>query len=205
MLRARITALEGRVKRTPRVLIPGVAIIGLLYVLTLLASDTNGLIVTGFWAVVGAAILVWTLVSARKEAATFRDMATEYRAALEKNWAVAYDIRSSGFAEFEEVEDEGACYAFQIDGERMVFVSGQRYYPEARFPSHDFSIVHLLDDNGELVDEHIEKRGLPAEPSQFIPAFVKVRLDIPDHLDVLEGRIEDLETLLRSPDEREPA
>lgn len=183
----------------------GVVVIFLLYVLTLLASDTNGLIVTGFWALIGAVILAWVLTGTRKDARTFAGIADAYRSALEKNEVLAYDIRSTAFAELEEIEDEGACYAFQIEDDRMVFLSGQQFYPEAKFPSHDFSIVHVLDEHDNAVAEHIEKRGPQVEASEFVPAFVKARLEIPDDLDVVDGRIEDIEDLFRKPDPTEPA
>jgi len=50
--------------------------------------------------------------------------------------------------EFEEEEDEDACYAFQLDGGRILFVAGQSYYRSARFPNTDFSLVGLYDKEG---------------------------------------------------------
>jgi hypothetical protein len=37
--------------------------------------------------------------------------------------------------EFEEIEDEGACFAFQIEGRNeIVFLSGQEFYEGPRLP-----------------------------------------------------------------------
>ena len=73
----------------------------------------------------------------------------------------------------------------------MVFILGQELYPGARFPSLDFSLVHLLDENGDFVDILIDKRGRRAKPERRISAAVKRKIDIPEHLETRFGRIED--------------
>jgi hypothetical protein len=109
-----------------------------------------------------------------------------------------YEVRSRSFVEFEEVEDEGACYAFELDDERVVFISGQEFYPEAKFPSLDFSLAYILDEAGHNVDMLIEKRGPKAAPARVIPGSVKERLVIPEMLETRTIRIADLEEALRS-------
>jgi len=52
-------------------------------------------------------------------------MAAGLQSALKKNAAEVYDVKSRAFAEFEEVEDEGACYAFELFDARLVFITGQ--------------------------------------------------------------------------------
>ena len=119
--------------------------------------------------------------------------------ALRRNEADVVDIHATSYVEFEEVEDEGACYAFQLDDTRVVFISGQEFYPEAKFPSLDFSLVDVLDEAGRAVDMVIEKRGAKAAPAYVIPAATKQRLEIPEHLEVRSIDIARLEQQLRQP------
>ncbi len=106
-------------------------------------------------------------------------------------------MRASGFAEFEEIEDEGACYAFAIDEGRLAFVEGQDFYAGARFPSLDFSLVYVLDEAGQSVDMLIDKRGPKAAPTRIVPAAIKKTLDVPSHLELRAGTLADLERVLR--------
>ena len=116
--------------------------------------------------------------------------------ALRRNAADVYDVRARLFAELEEIEDEGACYAFELDDGRIAFIQGQEFYESARFPSLDFSLVYVLDEADQSVDTLIDKRGAKAAPARRIPAAVKQRLDVPDHPEVRKGRIADLEDIL---------
>ncbi|NIP60898.1 MAG: hypothetical protein GWM92_20765, partial [Gemmatimonadetes bacterium] len=64
----------------------------------------------------------WLRGDARKEGAYQRVMARGMESALEADRAEIYDVRARAFAELEEVEDEGACYAFDLGDGRVVFV-----------------------------------------------------------------------------------
>jgi hypothetical protein len=136
-------------------------------------------------------------VGASRHANARRAAPRHVESALRRNEADVYDIRASAHAVFEEVEDEGACYAFELEGGRVVFVAGQEFYESARFPSLDFSLVYPLDEQGRPVEMFIEKRGRKTAPARTIPAAVKKSLNVPDHLEVCTARIDDLEVLLR--------
>jgi hypothetical protein len=160
--------------------------------LTLLASDAPPMIVTAFWLVTGGVIALWVGRDMRQHASQFGDMAAELQSALTPNAADVYDVRARAFVEFEEEEDEGACYAFEIDGSRLVFVSGQEFYSSGRFPSLDFSLVYVLDEAGQAVDMLIDKRGPRAAPAFTIPAARQA--ERPEHLEVRTGTIDTLAT-----------
>lgn len=81
-----------------------------------------------------------------------------YENALRRNQACVTRIQSNAVVEFEEEEDEGACYAFQLSEGRIVFLSGQEFYTSARFPNSDFSVVDIHEDDGTLVEVYREKR-----------------------------------------------
>lgn len=98
--------------------------------------------------------------------------------------------------ELEEQEDEGACYAFQIAGNRIVFISGQDFYASARFPNNDFSLIHIYREDGALLEGFIEKRGTKLNPSRKIPSEMKEKMEVPDHLKVIDGTLDQLESLL---------
>ena len=95
----------------------------------------------------------------------------------------------------DEQEDEGACFAFQV-ADRIVFVSGQEFYPSASFPNSDFALVEISDSRGRIVEMAIETAGKKLQPIRTIAAESKSRLQIPDHLHIILGRLDDIERLL---------
>ena len=112
-----------------------------LWLVTVLVADAPLLVITLFWIVVGAVITLWVRRDMRKDARHFEAAAGGLASALGRNAADVYDVRAGAFAEFEEIEDEGACYAFELEDGRLVSIAGQEFYPSARFPSLDFSLV----------------------------------------------------------------
>jgi hypothetical protein len=200
LLRSRIRSLTARGRRAAAVAFPitggGVLI---LWLWTILASDINWIIVTAFWLIVGGGIALWVQRDMRTHARVFEDMSRGLQSALRRNAADVYDVRARSFAELEEIEDEGACYAFEMDDGRIAFIQGQEFYESARFPSLDFSLVYILDEAGRTVDMLLDKRGAKAAPARRIPPAVRQRLGVPDHLEVRRGRIADLEDILTTP------
>ena len=205
LIRSKIRSLTARGRRASRVALPiSGAVVAILWIWTALASDAPWLIVSVFWLVVGGVIAVWVQRDMRAHGGDFRRMAHDLESALGRNAADVYDIHARAFAVFEEIEDEGACYAFELEGHRLVFISGQEFYEGARFPSRDFSLVYVLDERGETVDMLIEKRGAKSAPERTIPAASRKSLDQPQHLEVLPGTIDNLEAVLTAtPSDRE--
>ena len=69
--------------------------------------------------------VVWVRRDLRKDDSQRRAVgAGRLEWALARNATDVYDIRASAFVELEEFEDEGACYAFALDGGRVMMVSG---------------------------------------------------------------------------------
>ncbi len=98
--------------------------------------------------------------------------------------------------EFEEEEDEGACYAFQLDEGQMIFISGQDFYPSAKFPNSDFSIVNIYADDEQLVESLMEKHGHKLEAVRKISSRTKSGMNIPDNLEIVEGELIQIEEIL---------
>jgi hypothetical protein len=197
LIRRKIRSLDARGRRASRVSVPiSAGVVFVLWLWTVLASDASWLIITMFWLVVGGAIAIWVRRDMRMHASGFGGMARDLASALRQNAADVYDINARSFAAFEEIEDEGACYAFELEDDRLVFVTGQEFYEGARFPSLDFSLVYVLDERGRTVDMLIDKRGDKTPPTRTIPAATKQALVVPDHLEVRHGTIDTLEASL---------
>jgi len=194
LLESRAAALDTGHRRGPwQSLAVAFAVGAVLCAATLAASDAPAAVIVPFWAAVMTMIGLWVGLESRRG---FRRQAGYLRDGLRSNKARVLRVQSAQVVEFEEVEDEGACYAFQVTGDQMLFVCGQAYYADETFPNDDFSIVEVLASNDVVVEELMMKAGARIEPERRIPAGVKARLEIPQHLDVVRGDISNLEALL---------
>jgi hypothetical protein len=195
LLRGRMTSLQRRGRRASSGgLWIGILAIVILWALTMAASDAPAAVITAFWIVAGAVIILWVRRDLGADRRSLDTIVRRLESALRRNLADVYDIRSSGFVEFDEIEDEGACYAFQLAGkDEIVFLSGQEFYEEARFPSLDFALVFPLDEAGQRVDMLIEKRGAKSEPQRRIPSHVKRTLTIPEDLRIIPATLGEVE------------
>ena len=101
------------------------------------------------------------------------------------------------FWDFKEQEDEGACYAFEMQSGGVVFVTGQEYYPEARFPNSDFSLIEFRDRDGELIDSLVEKRGSKISPERVFDGKEREVTRNIEHSDFFEGSLEEMYELLK--------
>ena len=168
-LQAKIKNLLRRGRRTSKLYLPiTAAITFVLWLVTILVADAPWFVITVFWLVAGLVLALWVARDAKKDVAQLQSMVQGLQSALKRNSADVYDVQARSFVEFEEIEDEGAAYAFELEDGRVLFISGQEFYPGAKFPSLDFSLVYFLDENGQTVDMQIEKRGARASPSRSL-------------------------------------
>lgn len=202
-VRSEIRRLLATGQRASKAYLPVAAgVIIVLWLLTLISADADWRVVTAFWVLTGGAITLWVRRDMRGHAAHFETMARNLESALRQDTAEVYDIRALAFAEVEEIEDEGACYVFDLGDDRLAFVSGQEFYEDEGFPSLDFSLVYLLDERGDTVHMLIDKRGAKAEPSRTISADVKQTLDLPGHPETRTGTLDDFEDSVGTASER---
>ncbi len=178
-----------------RVIITTLIVYGLLWVATSLLSDAPWLVVTLLWVCLGTGMAVWIITSERRKIFRRKELLVS---ALSRNEAEVAHIISSEMVEFEEIEDEGAAYAFQVDGENVVFVEGQDFYPSARFPNADFEIIRIYGRDAETAEMQIAKHGEKLRPVRRISARVKRTLSLPGHLKTVRGRLAELESILRA-------
>jgi hypothetical protein len=170
-----------------------VIVCGALAALTLLVSDAPRALIVGFWAVLAALFTLWIGVPGRSG---LRRQATALEAVLQHDRAQVFRAQSTRVVEFEEIEDEGACYAFDVGGGRVLFVQGQEFYADDDFPNSDFSLATVLGPGNAIVDEIFTKSGAKLEPERCIARDVKNRLTIPDHLDIIDADLATIETSL---------
>jgi hypothetical protein len=194
LVRARIRDLQARGRRGRAFAAPiAGAVVLLLWLATMLASDAPPQVITGFWIAVGLGLALWTRRDMTRDAHTFAALATRLESALKTNAADVYTVKARALVDFEESEDEGACYAFELFDNRLVFITGQEFYESARFPSLDFSLVYVLDEAGQTVELMIEKRGAKVTPARTVPASWKEHIELPEHLEIRPGTVDTLE------------
>ena len=122
-----------------------------------------------------------------------------FEEAIRTNRAREIRLQTTRVVEFEEEEDEGACYAFDDDGSAVLFIIGQEFYEDEDFPNTDFSIIEILGDRGQPIDVLLSKHGRKLKPERIIPAAVKNRLHLPEHLAIVPGTLDSIEVSLNQP------
>jgi hypothetical protein len=167
---------------------------GALALATLLASNAPNAIVLGFWALLWLFFTLWVGVPSRK---LMTHQVAAFETALRADRAREIRIRSERVVEFEEEEDEGACWAFDHGADATLFIVGQEFYEDDDFPNSDFALVEILGEHGSPIDVWTENHGRKLGPERVIPGIVKNTLEIPEHLSVVEARLEDIEDALR--------
>lgn len=180
-----------------RMLTFGTVVFGSLWGFTVLATilDKGGpsWYVSGLiWLALGTLMTMWAYAGVRSDLSKQMD---QFKSALRQNIASIYQVQTDQFVEFAEKEDEGASYAFQLAGERIIFVSGQEFYSSPQFPSSDFSLVEIRTQDGVPIIGHIERRGKRIEPIRTI-ANGNAAFKIPGHLQLIHGDLSKIEQLL---------
>ncbi len=119
------------------------------------------------WLGIGIPMTLWSYAGARSDVAK---VIGRFESARRENNAYTFRIETEQYVDFEEEEDEGACYAFQLDRGRIVFVSGQEFFSSPHFPNNDFCLVEIRTQDGLAIIGHIERRGHKVEPTRTIQA-----------------------------------
>lgn len=161
---------------------------GVLAILTLVASDAPAVVLLGFWLAMALMFGLWSGLPTRRG---WMRQARALDAGLAANQARVTRIKSDRVVEFEEFEDEGACFAFDAGDGRAVVLSGQEFYEDESFPNSDFSIVQVMA-GPAVVDMLITRAGRKIAPERVVPAAKKVELDLPEDLQVIDVPLERL-------------
>jgi hypothetical protein len=167
-----------------------VTVCAVLAVLTLLVSDAPAIVVCVFWSAVAIVLALWIGMPERR---ALDAQSAALAAALPASHARVTRVQASRVVEFEEIEDEGVCYAFEVDPTQVLFIHGQEFYASEQFPNSDFSLVEIVGHDGIVVDEIRHMDGVRLTPERRLHAATKDRLVLPDHLDVVAASLDDLE------------
>ncbi len=116
--------------------------------------------------------------------------------ALELNRAEGVRVRSDAVVAFEESDDEGACHAFRVGENTVLFVVGHEFSGLSVYPNSDFSITTIRDAAGKTVEIRVARHGQVLTPVRTIGAEQTARLDIPPHLTLLDVSLDDIEQRL---------
>jgi len=144
------------------------------------------------WLAILLPMLLWAYRDVRRDLAKSIE---RLERALRGHSSIVFHIQSERVVEFEEEEDEGACYACQLSDGRIVFVVGQQFYASPKFPNDDFDVVEI-GPGPDVTLELIETHGRKVEPERVISARRKSQLRIPAHLETIAGRLDKIEELL---------
>jgi hypothetical protein len=195
LLRAAVAAAHRRTASVRRRGLLALAVVILpLWVLTIVTSKLF-LAPTALWALLATVIGLW---SARSEKTLRVAQQAALEDALAANRVEEIRVASTEMVELEEVGDLGACYAFQVEPDKLLIVQGQDFYASRQFPNTDFSIAIIRDSKGKPVEIAVHKRGEKLRPTRVVPATGQKKMRLPEHLEVLQGRLVELESLLAS-------
>lgn len=145
------------------------------------------------WSLIGACLFGWSVL---EENSKNRKHVDRLARILEKNEAEVIHVESHEMVEFEEIEDEGATYAFQVDSEQILLLSGQEFYPTEAFPSSRFEIICMNDAMKCGLDTSIESFGDKLQPLRTISVAAQNNFRYVQGVEVLNGRLNDIERLL---------
>jgi hypothetical protein len=151
--------------------------------------QTDAIIIVSVWVPIIIAVSLWSFVYRGRGLAM---RIKQYDDALERGMCLALRIQAKRLWEFEELEDEGVCYAFELESGGVAFVVGQEFYPGSRFPNNDFSLVEFQTVDGQLLDMTIVKRGEKLVAERVISSKEKMGLEIPEHATFVEGTLENV-------------
>ena len=173
--------------------VSAVTICGLLAALTYSASDAPLWAIACFWTGVTVILTLWISLPWHR---TLRQQVAWLEEAQRANSARVIRIQSPRVVEFQEEEDEGACYAFEHGPSASIFVVGQEFYADDDFPNSDFSLIDLLGTEGNAVDTLVEKTGRKLMPERVIAASVRHMMELPEHLTVINAPLDEIEHAL---------
>ncbi len=124
-----------------------------------------------------------------------------FEATVAHGKAMVTRVRSRAVAAFKDPDGLGPTYCFQLSDNKIVVISGRDYQGVPKMPNSDFEEVLI-----PLADREytfcIYRYGEELKPVRTISLAEQGRLRRPDHLEVLEGRLEDLDRLLAEPSDQ---
>jgi hypothetical protein len=173
-------------------------VFGVLWLLTLLAEGRAALLPASvLWGVLFVGLpIVLDAGDAISRPKRIRELRSHITGLIERNLAREERVEASAMVAFEELEDHGLWYAYQVEPEVVYFLSiGQEYPWDRRVRCSAFSIVEL----GRSW-AYVSKRGRPLEPARVISAEEQARMGLGPGarlpVGTFPGRLDNLEEIL---------
>ena len=190
-LSARLTeARAGRRSALAKTALSTLLVCGFLALFTIAVSRAPSWLILIFWSALVVVFVLWIGVPQHRMMHEREEMLSDAPLASR---ARVTRVQSTRVVEFEEEEDEGACYAFDYRDQRSVFIVGQAFYEDDDFPNSDFSLIDLLGTHGRPVDSTLVKTGRKLVPGRIVPADTKRLVQVPDHLSVVPAPLDRVE------------
>jgi hypothetical protein len=194
LVRRHLRRLErDRATHWPRVIGVTALVVGILWLLTVLASDAPLWVVTAFWSGLGIVLAVWV---GRERGAADPSHTRELERALRHGSASVTRIEALRYAEIEEHEDEGAYLVLELPNRSLTFLSGQDSYPTLRFPSARIDYIDIRSPAGVPVLSTRSCKGKRLPLERTVPSDFKADMTWPGDLEVRAGTLADLEAVL---------
>lgn len=162
--------------------------------------DSIILFLSGICFIVGTFLLPMIMLNCVTGKRKIEELITKYNDALEENKVKVIHCQSERMLEFEEFEDEGAEYLFQVETGRIFHLFGQEYYETGKFPNSDFELAAIIGKDGYMVDFYINCLGQKLKPERTISAekkgkYANALCELPE---LFDGSIDNIDNILNS-------
>lgn len=127
----------------------------------------------GCWVISGLAICIPTLANAQRKNSK-KLMA--HTAAIDAGVCDEQVFEVRRYWEIAELDDEGPVYGFELMSGAVVFVSGQDYRADSKFPSSSFGLTEVRDPKNEVILSWIRKSGKKLRAERVFPSSTKKTL-----------------------------
>jgi hypothetical protein len=191
MVRAGIALCNQQMRRGKRVAFVPLLAIPIALAFLWVGQNMNAMVAIGCGAVY-LPIFAWATRDARRDSLQRRK---RWQAILDDNRVDVLRCVAGEVVEWEEKEDEGKTYFFQIEEDKILVLTGQEYYPTRRFPNDDFELV--ISEGERPVFGYTRCLGNKLNPQFVLPASSKREWYQPQDREIFEGRVSDLESILR--------
>lgn len=102
-------------------------------------------------------------------------------------------ITSTRLIEIEEIEDEGACWYFEVSQDHLLELVGQDFYETDDFPSTCFEIIEVLNEDNDCIDWRLNPLGKKLKPTLLITAKDKLKPYLPIGEPIINCAFEDFQ------------
>ncbi|HPB67794.1 MAG TPA: hypothetical protein PLT76_05370 [Candidatus Omnitrophota bacterium] len=124
----------------------------------------------------------------------------ELRTAMETGLVKVTHCQCSRVVALPEIAEEGPGFFLEVAEAKILFLGGPGYADHPDFPNSDFELIEICDANGKNLYFDIYCRGDSLIPEKTLDRNFKKRClaagCYPQDREILEGRLDDLETRL---------